>query len=86
MTFICPCLTCPNCGDVTDDYEHPIDGLAYCHACERPEPSPRVIEWWVYAGPYMDGRHPESQEELEEWREYDDSIWAANPLSKSNGQ
>ena len=82
MTFICPCLTCPNCGDVKDDYEHPEDGLSYCHACSRPEPSPRVIEWWSSVGPHMDGRHPDNQAELKEWREYDESIWAANPLSK----
>ncbi len=71
--FICSCLVCPNCGDTEhrDDYTHPEDGLAYCHACAQPEPYPRMIEWYAGIGPYMDGRHPKSKKELKKWKTYD---------------
>jgi hypothetical protein len=75
--FICPCKRCPACHAWQHRLkdEHPEDGLAYCHSCECPEPSPRVVEWWVSTGPHMDGRHPKSAEELKEWNDCDDAVW-----------
>lgn len=74
MAFICPCLRCPLCGNVADDQAHPIDGLASCWAAHH---SSRLhLEWWAHAGPYMDGRHPQSQVEVEEWEAYDNDVLA----------